>query len=180
VLVLPLVDLYSAERDEKAALLAELESASQVAAMINRFETGVAEKTAQLAALEARTINAESLPALRTKLVDMARETGCSLRRLNVGTPMSRPWHDGVDPTATGAEGGANRAEDKSRFLLQFWPLSVSLSGNDANLRNLLERMEADGMLMHTKVFDMRAASASRKTLNLDMELWYYNLARGG
>jgi len=178
VLVLPLVDVYSAERKEKAAMLAELSSANQAAEMLGQFTTRVTERTAQLKEFESRVVSEESLPALRTRLVDLARDTGCSLRRMSVGAASSRPWHPGDDPIASLAESSAKTAGAASGFTLEWWPVNVSLSGGDANLRSMLERMEADGMLMHTKSFEMRPASVGRKTLDLDMELWYFNMAR--
>jgi hypothetical protein len=178
VLILPLVDLYSAERAEKAALLAELSSAHQVAEKLDQYETRVAEKTTQLAKFEARTVSAESLPELRTKLMDMARETGCSLRRLSVESPTSRPWRRGDDPIETPGPEVAKPGDATSAFTLESWPVNISLSGSDANLRSMLDRMDADGMLMHTREFEMHPASAGGKTLDVDMELWYFNLAR--
>ena len=41
--------------------------------------------------------------------------------------------------------------------------MSVSLSGTNANLRNMLERMDAAGMLMHTKSLEMYPSSPGRK-----------------
>lgn len=179
VLIMPLVDAYNAEREEKAALLAELAAATQVAGMMDQLEARAIDKSAQLAAWEARTVNEQSLPALRTKLVEMAREARCSLRRINVGSPSSRPWHVGDQPIAAGRVAGAKPAETATGFTLQWWPVTVSLSGSDGNLRTLLERLESDGMLMHTRHFEMRPAGAGRGTVELDMELWYFNLERG-
>lgn len=180
VLVLPLVDLYRAERNEKASLLEELISAQHIDEMMEQFESRVAAETAQLSALEGRAINDGALPALRTKLVDLARDTGCSLRRLNVGAMASRPWYQEDNPIATGAEASAKTADTKTAFTLQWWPVTVSLSGSNASLRTLLDRMETDGMFVHTKNLEVRPASVNRKTLNLDMELWYFNLTRSG
>jgi hypothetical protein len=179
-MILPLVDGYKAARAEKAALLAELASAHQVAGMMDQLEARTTQKTAQLAALEARTVDETRLPELRTKLVELARESGCSLRRMNVGAMASRPWKSGDNPIATNA-GAATAASGEAAttgFSLEWWPVSVSLSGTDVNLRNMLERMESDGMLMHTKNFEMHPASAGRKSIDLDLELWYFNLAR--
>jgi hypothetical protein len=180
VLILPLVDLYRTELSEKASLLEELVSAQHVAEMMEQFESRVAAETDQLSTLEGRVVNDESLPALRTKLVDLARDTGCSLRRLNVGSMASRPWYQGDNPIVTGAEATAKPADAKTPFTLQWWPVTVSLSGSNANLHNLLDRIDADGMFVHTRNLEVRPASMNRKTLNLDMELWYFNLARGG
>ena len=73
LLVLPLVDVYCAGLNEKEALLAELESAKQVAESLPLVESRVAEKIAQLQTFEQRTVDEQSLPALREKLVDDRR-----------------------------------------------------------------------------------------------------------
>jgi hypothetical protein len=178
VLVLPLVDVYSAGLNEKEELLAELESAEQVAATMPQLEKRVTEKVAQLEALQQRTVDDESLPALREKLLDLAKETGCSIRRLSVGNVSSRPWKPGDSPIAPTAD--PKRDESKTGFLLEWRPVSMSLNGTSANLRSMVERVAAAGMLMHTKAFEMYPSSPSRQSLTLDLELWYFTLARRG
>ena len=115
------------------------------------FESRVAEKLAQLKVFEARTVDEESLPALRGKLVDLAKETGCSIRRLSVGTASSRPWKPGDNPIDPTAKCQARRVQLR-HLLLEWRPVSISLSGTSASLRTLLERIAAAGMLMHAKV----------------------------
>jgi hypothetical protein len=178
VLILPLADLYIAERSAKAELFTNLASTEQVVETVADSEARLAAKNVELKTYEARAVDEQSLPALRTKLVELARETGCSLRRLNVGSASSRPWHEADDPTvASDAKPKAN--EQSTGFNLQWWPVTVSVSGSNANLCSLLERMEADHMLMYTRTFEMHPDSEGRKVLNLDMELWYFNLVRG-
>jgi hypothetical protein len=178
VLVLPLVDVYCAGLNEKEALLAELESAEEVAASLPQLESRVDEKLAQLEAFQERTLDEESLPALRGKLVDLAKETGCSIRRLSVGSASSRPWTPGDNPIAPLAD--SKRDESKTTFLLEWRPVSISLSGSSANLRSMVERVAVAGMLMHTKAFEMYPSSPSRQSLTLDLELWYFTLAQRG
>ncbi len=178
VLVLPLVDIVRAGINEREALLAELASAEEVAATLPQVEARVAEKLAQLEAIGRRTVNDESLPALRERLVDLAKETGCNIRRLTPGAASSRPWAPGDNPINPPAD--TKRNESKTNFVLEWRPVSISLSGSSANLRTMVERVAADGMLMHTKSFEMYPSSPSRQTLTLDMELWYYTLARRG
>jgi hypothetical protein len=178
VLVLPLVDLYSAARAEKAVLLAELSTAHQAAKTLDQFESRVAEKASQLEKFEARTVNAESLPELRSELMDLAHETGCSLRRLNVEAPTSRPWRHGDDPFETSGQGKAIPVDETSEYTLETWPVTIQLSGSDAELRSMFSRMDSDGMLMHTKEFEIHPANAGGKMLDVEMELWYFNLAR--
>jgi hypothetical protein len=178
LLVLPLVDVYCADRDEKEALLAELESAQQVAGTLPQLESRVTEKLAQLEAFQRRTVDEESLPALREKLMDLAKEAGCSIRRLNVGAPTSRHWTPGDSPIAPATDTKRNEAE--TNFQLEWRPVSISLSGTSANLRSMIERVASAGMLMHTKSLEMYPSSPSRQSLTLDLELWYFTLVRRG
>jgi hypothetical protein len=179
VLILPLVDLLRAGRDEKASLLAELDSAQSVAAEMKEFEARVGEKLAQVKGFEARTVDDESLPALRGKLVDLAKETGCSIRRLSVGATASRMWKPGESPFAQTSDRKSADAAATS-IQLEYRPVSISLSGTGSSLRSMIERVAASGMLMHTKSLEMYPSSPTRQNLTLDMELWYYTLAHKG
>jgi hypothetical protein len=178
VLVMPLVDVYSADRDEKATLLTELDSAKRVAGGLKQFEKRVAEKLAELQVYEARTVDDGSVPTLRGKLMELAKETQCSIRRLNVGNASSRPWTPGEDPISPVE--GPKKAESKSMFVLEWRPVSISLSGSSSGLRTMLERIAASKMLMHAKSIEMYPSSPTRQSLTLDMELWYFTLARRG
>lgn len=174
VLVVPLVDVYSAERKEKEALLAEVTAASQVAARLNQFESRVDDRLAQLKELEARTVDQERLPALRDRLTMLVRQTGCSLRRLNVGEALSRPWYESDDPL--GLRANVKRQDSQTNLDLQWRPITVSVNGTMAELRNLLAKLDADNMMVHTKMFELYPSSRGRKSITLDMELWYFTL----
>jgi hypothetical protein len=178
VLVLPLVDCIRAGHDEQENLLVELDSARNVAAELQAFETRVAEKTAQLKTFEARTVDDESLPNLRTKLVDLAKETGCSIRKLSVAGASSRSWHPGENPFTQNNDKMSANAASTPNVQLEWRPVSISLSGTSASLRSMVERVAASGMLMHTKSLEMYPASPTRQALTLEMEIWYYTLAR--
>ena len=180
VLVIPLVDVLSAGRDEQESLLVELDSARNVATDLKTFEARVSEKAAQLKAFEARTVNEESLPALRGKLVDLAKETGCNIRKLSVGGVSSRAWQPGENPFAATIEKKPTDTTGVSRFQLEWRPVSISLSGTTASLQNMVEKVAAAGMLMHTKSLEMYPSSPTRQSLTLEMEVWYYTLARKG
>jgi hypothetical protein len=175
VMVLPLVDVIRAGRDEKKALTAELDSAKTVAAGLKGFEGRVSEKLAELKVFEDRTVNDETMVTLRGKLVDLAKETRCSVRRLNVGTVATRPWKPGESPIGP-AE--VKQGESASPFQLEWRPVSISLSGSSGDLRSLLDRIGALNMLMHGKNFVMYPSGPNRQSLTLDLELWYFTLAR--
>ena len=74
------------------------------------------EKLAQLKVFEARTVDDESLPALRGKLVDLAKETGCSIRRLNVGRRFVASLAAGRKPDRAGGRQEAGRRKRRRTF----------------------------------------------------------------
>ncbi len=180
VLIMPLVDAIRAGHDEKENLLVELDSARNVAAEIKGFETRVAEKITQLKSLEDRTVNEDTMPALRSALVDIAKETDCNIRRLNVGTATSRSWKTGENLFVPPTETKTAEATAGPKFQLEWRPVSVSLSGTSASLKNMIERVAASKKLMHIKSLEMYPSSPNRQTLTLDMEIWYFTLARKG
>jgi hypothetical protein len=175
VLVLPLVDSLSAGHDEKEALLAELDSAKTVAAGLKSFESLVKTKLAELDVEVARTVDDESMPALREQLVDLAKETACSVRRITVGAASSRAWKPGENPIGPAEQ---KQTETTSPFKLEWRPVSLSLTGTSDSLRNMLERVSASGKLVHTKSFEIYPSNPTRQILTLDLELWYYTLAK--
>lgn len=178
LLVMPLVDVIRAGRDEKEALLTELESAQSVASELGAFEKRVNEKLAQLKSLEGQTVDDASLPNLRGKLVDFAKETACSIRRINVGGVGSKAWQPAQNPLSTAIDKKAG--ETNSGFTLEWRPVSISLSGTSASLRSMVEKLADSGMFMHIKTLEMFPSSPKRESLTLDMEIWYFTLARKG
>jgi hypothetical protein len=178
LLVMPLVDVIRAGRDDKEALLTELESAQSVASDLQSFETRVNNKVAELKSLEGRTVDDSSLPLLRGKLMDFAKETACSIRRLNVGGVGSKAWQPGQNPLATTPDKKLPNAN--SNFVLEWRPINLSLSGNSASLRSMVEKLANSGMFMHIKNLEMYPSSPKRESLTLEMEIWYFTLARKG
>jgi hypothetical protein len=174
-MVLPLVDVICAGHAEKETLTAELDSAKTVAAGLKDVERHVAERLAELKVCETRTVDDESMAALRGKLVDLAKETRCGVRRINVGAAVTRPWKPGDDPIGSP---GVRQGDAGSPFQLEWRPVSVSLSGSSADLRNMLERINELQMLMHAKSFEMYPSGPNRQSLTLDLELWYFTLSR--
>lgn len=178
LLVLPLVDVIHAGRDEKEALLTELESARIVASELGAFERRVNEKLAQLKSMEARTVDDTSMPGLSGKLVDIAKETTCNIRRLNVGGVSSRTWQPGQSPIA--ATFDKKPPDANSNFMLEWRPVNLSLSGSSGSLRTMLEKIATSGMFLHIKSLEMYPSSPKRDSLTLDMEIWYFTLVRKG
>jgi hypothetical protein len=149
-----------------------------VASELNAFERRVNEKLTEFKSLEARTVDDSALPRLRSQLIDFAKETTCSIRRINVGGVSSRLWQPGQNPLSTVID--KKVAEANSNCMLEWRPVNLSLSGSSGALRSMVDKLAASGMFMHIKTLEMYPSSPKRDTLTLDMEIWYFTLARKG
>jgi hypothetical protein len=99
---------------------------------------------------------------------------------LNVGAASTRPWLADDDPMAPKHDARTNNGDGGTGFMLEWRPVNISLSGTSANLRDLLQRITDAGMFMHTKSMELFPSNANRQSLTLDLELWYFTLARKG
>jgi hypothetical protein len=177
LLVMPLVDSIRAGSDEKDTSLTELDSARNIASELSAFERRVNEKVAQLKSMDGRTVDDSSLPRLRSQLIEFAQGT-CSIRRINIGAVSSRIWQPGQNPLSTGIE--KQPANANSNCMLEWRPVTLSLSGSSAALHSMVEKLAGSGMFMHIKNLEMYPSSPKRDSLTLDMEIWYFALARKG
>jgi hypothetical protein len=153
-----------------------LESAHQVARDIDEFEVRVAERIRELARLDAKTVTEETSPEFRKRLQSLARDTGCTMRKLHVGSVSARPWYDGDDPLAASPDQEIRNAQ--TPFTLERWPLSITLHGPMANLQKMLDQMWQDDMFVHTKNLELQADGQQGRAVMLQLELWYFALSR--
>lgn len=179
LLIMPLVDVIRAGRDDQEALLTELGAAQTATSDLQAFEQRVNEKLSQLKSLEARTVDDASLPNLRSELVDYAKETSCSIRRMNVGSVGSRQWWTGQNPVSQTFD-TKKAADSNSGFMLEWRPVTISLNGTSASLRNMVEKLAASKRFMHIRTLEMYPSSPKRESLTVDMEIWYFTLVRKG
>lgn len=172
LIVLPQVDVYTAMRDEGERLRGELVESQRVAAELPAFEQRVQDGRKALDALEARTVNEETLAAFRNELVERVRQSGCQVRRINVGTTQGRPWVKQDNPLNESAPAG-----EPTPFVLEARPVSLTVAGNLSQVRALLGSMASDGKMAVLRSLDLRPAGANRKGVQVDLEVVYFALA---
>ncbi|MEN0109198.1 MAG: hypothetical protein AAF805_00600 [Planctomycetota bacterium] len=173
--VLPQVDQLLAERSELAELRAQLADAQQTAERLDEYESAVAERTERLEALRRREVDEAQLAELRSWLVSAAREAGCQVRRIDLSAPTSRPWGFDDHPLATPDK---KRKQPPTPFHLETRGVAFSVTGSTAELRALLKAIDADQRLKHANAVAMKPESRNQRSLQLDLNLWYFALVR--
>lgn len=174
VLVLPQVDEYVAVCVEQADLAEKLAAAKQSAEQLPGFEIRRAEQVEVIAERLRRTLNEQNEPDFRNDLVMMVRESGCQLRRLNVGTAVSRDWGEGDDPLETTFD----KKLAATGFKLERRQVSLSLVGPSSNVRRLIEQLEQQDKQGHVQSLDLKPDRGDGRRAELSLELLYFTLAR--
>jgi hypothetical protein len=173
--VWPLVDDYFDKGSSRSGLSENLVRARQTAESLPKFEERAGGVQKQLAALETRTVDDASLPRYRSRLVEIVRESGCQIRRIEVGAPTRRQWKDKDNPLAdplTPVEGAA------TPFALERRSVSLGVDGSMSAIHDLLSRLEKEQSLSHPHRLQLQAVSGNGDSVTLELELWLFALSR--
>lgn len=171
----PLADEYFDEKSRHAELSAQLVEAEATAARLPEAENTVAALNAKLAELEKRTVDEASVAAFRSRLVNLVRESGCQVRRLEVGTPAVRPWLQGDRVLGERAPGDPLQP---TPFMLERRAVSLAVDGPMNSINGLLDRIAKEQQLAHAHRLHLNSASRGGQTVTLELELWFFALAR--
>src|SRR5690349_15907929 len=86
LLLWPLADDYSALTANRAKLAEELDDSRADGEQIGQLETRVAAAAQELAELESRTVSEQAISDFRNDLVELVRQSGCQVRRIDNGS----------------------------------------------------------------------------------------------
>lgn len=173
--VLPQVDQYLgliADENQQVELLAE---SQRTAEELPRFRERVSQTLDSLKELEDRMLPEERVADFRNHVIEIVRESGCQMRRIGVGNVRARSWHAEDNPI----ELNAKNKSPKTPFTLEVRPVNLLVTGSTVEVRALLDQIESDGMLVHSRTLDLRPAGGNRSIVQLDLELWFFSLERG-
>lgn len=172
--VLPLSDEYGALREEESRLELELADSLRIASSLPKLDQRLEQKRQELEEVENRTVDEEAVSEFRSRLIEIARDTGCRVRRISFGSTRSRQWYEDDNVMATDSSGADRK---KTPFAVETRPVSLSVTGSTAAVKKLISRVRSDGIMQHMKFLEMRSAGKNRQSVQLDIELWCYALA---
>ena len=167
----PAADDYFALRDRTNRLNASLETTRETVGDLPKIERQYNEKTDRLHRLESQLADDRGLNDFRTWVVDQIRQAGCQMRKVRVGAPNSRRWHENGDPLEVSANEGPETA-----YTLKTISFSVSASGAAENVRDLLARLHKSEKMMQAKRFSLHPDGPDGKEIVLDLELILFDL----
>lgn len=172
--VVPSVDDCFNKRSSRSDLAENLVRARNTARELPKLEATAAAVGEQLAALEARAVGDDGVAAYRSRLVDMVRESGCQIRRIEFAAPIARVWKQGDTALVEQPVGaGANTA-----FSLERRSVSLAIDGSMAAVNDLMARLEREQTISHPHRVHLQAVSTGGETVTLELELWLFSLRR--
>jgi hypothetical protein len=170
---LPMVDDYFDKRTSRSELTDELAAARRTAETLPQLEQQAAAVRKELQALETRTIDEAALAHYRSRLVDLVRESGCQIRRIEVGVPNKRPWKENDRPLADVPPPAA-----ETPFSLERRPVTLAVDGSMTAIQDLLSKLEKEQTLAHPRRMQLQSVSGTGETVTLELELWLFALSR--
>lgn len=172
-IAVPWVDEYL-ELRRGAAELGELEikfvEAQQREKQMNRIDANL---TSKLETLVARSFDPSKTEAVREVLIEIVRQSGGRLRRLEIGEGETRPWKiENDDPrnVTTQLDG------EESRFVLHTHQVELQVDGSLESVRQILSSVANQGWLMTTKGLTAIPTSVRESPVNLELRFVLYGL----
>jgi hypothetical protein len=174
VTVVPLVDDCFNKRSSRNDLADKLALARRTAEELPKYEAQAKTLAAELEALDVRAVDEAELAEFRSRLVDLVRDSGCQIRRLDIAAPAIRPWKAGDkpfddQPTGVGAP---------TPFTLERRSVILAVDGSMTAVKDLMLRLEQEQKLSHPRRMHLQGAAADSETVTLELELWLFALGR--
>ncbi len=174
--LIPLADDYFDKKESRRTLAEELDSARQTVASLPTYEQRANEMTQQLGEYEARSVSQQSVSEYRSKLVNLIRDSNCQMRRLDLGTPTSRPWLENDNPLKRPIVQGTK--VKKTPFTLERRSVVLLVDGTMDSIRSLLDKLHEDETFAYPSRLNLHAAGRQGGTVTLELELWLFALGR--
>jgi hypothetical protein len=171
--LLPMVDDFFDKRSSRSELSEQLAAARQTAESLPQLEKQAAAVKQDLEALETRTVDEAALARYRSRLVDLVRESGCQIRRIEVGAPHNRPWKNNDKALNEITPAGAD-----TPFSLERRPVTLSVDGAMSAVQDLLAKLEKERTLSHPHRMQLQSVSGTGETVTFELELWLFALSR--
>lgn len=179
VMVWPATDEYIAARQRTHDARLRRDEAEKAIAKLPQFVRLHEQKTKELDVLTHRLVGGDVARKLQSDLMELGRQTGCTVLRAQLTEPSSRVWNENDHPIAghklknTGGE---------TPFQLETRQLSLSIAGPMSGLYAFLEGVNRLDKVVHAGAMSIKGGSSGggkdNDTGTLDMNLQLFDLTK--
>jgi hypothetical protein len=172
--LLPAVDDYFVKQSSRNGLSEKLAAARETALRLPSLEARVKAIRTELDSLESRAVVDANLADYRSRLVEVVRESGCQIRRIEVSQPALRPWKAGDRPL----DDQPNPNGQVTPFSLERRSMVLAVDGTMPAIHELLNKLEEQQTIAHPHRVHLQGISSDGGTVTLELELWLFALSR--
>ncbi len=148
-----------------------------------RLEELVSTAQGELSDFEHAMVGVELMPTIQSELMDLARASGCQLRKAVVQAGSSEIWETEKN-TQSGEELEVNLedpaairlGDDESPYRLRTEQLSLSLTGTLSQTLDFLDRVRRRSWLMRVAQINLTRDAEGGDQLNVEANLAFYKL----
>jgi hypothetical protein len=175
LLVWPVVDEYFVLTEECAQLELSIAEAQQEALGADPLKKAAAGRAKELSELREATMVVSDVHEFSSKLVELTRSKGCQLRKVDLGDAQKRKWSEQDHPLSPPASTAQTK---ETPFELRTQKVALSVSGPLDRVQELLQELHGMGKLVHTQSLQLKPTDDTRREVNLDLELLFFDLKR--
>ena len=175
ITIWPAADEYFALRSYNTELVRSLVEAKTEAESLEELEAKVLTQESNLANLESKAVDIDDTYHFREQLIELTRQAGCHLRRLDLGASERRPWRKGDNPLDTARQ---KKDGTPSPFELRTQSVRLVVAGPIEGVVDFMSRMQESDKLMHTTTLSLRSATGGSEDVEIEMELLLLNLSK--
>lgn len=175
LVVLPAADEYNAARGRVSAAKGQLVEMRSQADDLPQFEELYQVKLSELRKLESEAVSEAVAERLQNELVEMVRQSGCTMRLIRPGDPLRRDWTTRDHPVRGLS---ATHRGDNTPYQLETRQISLSVTGSMPNVLEFLARIHRLDQFIHSRQISLKRADEGGNTAILDMDLVLFNLIK--
>ncbi|MDX1962089.1 MAG: hypothetical protein SFX18_02985 [Pirellulales bacterium] len=172
---LPEVDKYNELRAQARDFRAELAQLGALDQRFARYQQQLDRRLTSLRELEKKALTPENVQEFRENMVELTRDSGCTLRRIRVQDPQLRDWLENDDPLQFHTP---TEKETKTPYQLQTQQLSIQVTGPLANIRAMLDKLSRMDRYFDTAGFVLNRSSEDTGLVDLDLQLLLFDLVK--
>lgn len=175
VVVWPASDEYKAAKKRMSDAREQLEEAERTIATLPQYKQLHERKVAEVSVLEKRVVSQQAAKELRDWLIQLGRETGCTVRKSNLGDASTRPWKEEDHPL-----NGTRRHDSggDTPFQLETRQVSLLVTGPMAGLYSFLEEIHQVDKLIHSQAVTIKSSNDDGTAASMGMNLKLFDLTR--
>lgn len=179
VMVWPAADEYIAARQRTRDVRVQREEAEVEIAKLPQYTRMQEQKTKELEVLAKQLVEGDDARKLQSDLMELGRQTGCTVLRAQLSDPSSRVWSENDRPVP------GTRLRDpgpETPFQLDTRQLSLSIAGPMDGLYAFLEGLHGVDKVVHARAMAIKGGNAGDEgnydTGTLDMNLLLFDLTK--